>query len=222
MATATQLRDRIKVRLSRRTAGSVTNTEVLDALDHAQREILETAPLLPPFLKTSEQITKTGAHSAILNADFTAVPIKLVEAPYGVAYQDTDVTKGFDGKKIKRYDSLEQLDELHSGEGTTPKGYFNNGSLVNPIEIRPYITATQLYYVYFYQQDPTLPSAGDSLWCQHAGDLLMHTAGVEVAQYLRDNAALSYFSQKRQEAHNRFVRWVQAQLDADQEYVMGE
>lgn len=224
MATVTELRSRLKVRLSRRTGGATLDTEVDDALTHVQREVLERSPVLPNYLRARADFTVSGAHDSINTATQSELArfLRLDHQDTGRAVTFLNVTSGR-YEKVPRFDDLEQLEQKYPGTSDVPKGYFFDG--VN-IWLYPSLTGDVGYRVWFKRYaefTPSVPDGNDqTLWTINDGDLLLHTAGVEVAQYLRDTAAQQYFAAKRQEAHGRFIRRLQAELDADQEYVMGD
>lgn len=231
MATVTQLRDRIKSRLSRRTAGSVTNTEIIDALDHAQVEILEQDEVLPNFLERSSEITRTGVHSNIPLAAVALDPqAEFIrpwhEADSALAYKDA-TSVGYKYFPIYRADSLELARQKYPGQGTIAKLFYWLGDVhERSYLLFPEVTVTTEYLVRYYRKAENIPSSPDgndsTVWTIRAADLLMHTAGLEVAQWLRDKDAISYFSAKRQEAYSKFKKRVIAEQMAAQELVMGE
>jgi len=214
------LMNRIKMRLSRRL--SDYDVIIKDELTHAQQGVLEDMPLLPKFLANRDINVVVGAHSGILVGTTTRILLR----PVQLYWEDVSITTGFKGIKLKRYDDIEQLQQLYAGEGTRPYGYYWDGSEIGSMEIRPYVTGDTTYYMDYLGRDPYTANQPDendeTLWTRFAGDYLMHTAGVEVAQYLRDKMALDYFAAKRQEAYQRFVRRQTAQEVADTEMVMGE
>lgn len=233
MATVTQLRDRIKVRLARRTDAGI-NTVIVDEMTHAQVEILEAEKWLPHFLKTVKGVSFSGAHDSIglgtLETGQSTLPtgfIRLLEPN-----QEQPSLEYFDGTRwigFPRFDSFVQLRQIHgdgSPPGTVPGGYFWDGNPEGVLRLRPILAGAVSYNVWYYRHDPntpTSPATGDvTLWTKHAGDYLMHTAGVEVATYLRDKTALDYFVSKRQEAYNRLVGQKTATDQGDTEFVMGD
>jgi len=214
------LTERIKMRLSRRL--SDYNDIIKDELTHAQQGILEDMPLLPKFLSARDVTLVDVAHSGIVVSTTSRILLR----PVQLYWADPSITTGFNGIKLRRYDDIEQLQQKWPGEGTRPQGYYWDGSEIGSLEVRPYVTDTTTYYLDYLGRDPYTANQPDdndeTLWTRFAGDYLMHTAGVEVAQYLRDKVAQEYFAAKRQEAYQRFVRGQTAREMADTEMVMGD
>lgn len=236
MATVTQLRDRIKRRLVR-TATSNLDSLIIDELTHSQVEILEAEQWLPHFLKASVGIVMTGSHFTITlggtkPAEQSQLPtgfIRLLEPNQehdGLAYFDTSAAKYF---PTPRFDSFRQLKQLHGDGQDTAQyagGYYWDGNPEGVLQLRPQTLGTVTYQLSYYRHDPNTPAspaAGDvTLWTKYGGDYLMHTAGVEIATFLRDKDALSYFSSKRQEAFNRLKAQKTSIDQGDTEMVMGD
>lgn len=236
MATVTQLKDRIKRRLSR-VALTNLDTIVVDELTHAQTEILEQQAWLPHFLRSFADITITGSHYSIAlttagkPAEQNIAPagfLRMLEPNSevtGLAYLDVN-TKPI---PIPRFDSFVQLKQLYGDGGdlgTYPQGYYWDGNPEGALQLRPRTIGTVRYFVNFYGQAAQTPTSPDgsntTVWTRRLGDLLMHTAGVEIATYLRDQTALEYFVSKRQEADKRAKDQKVAQDQGDTEMVMGD
>ncbi len=223
MATTTQLKDRIKVRLARR-AFSNLDALIYDEMEHAQVEILEKDAFLPNFLKSYGDVTlNPGVNEISLGGGTLARFLRPLSKD-----DQASLTYLQDGKYIKvpRYDSLEQIQQLFPGTGPAPQGYFWNGSsypgavyLVFPVP-----SAIVNFRAHFYRGEGILSSVPDATnqWTLQGADLLMHTAGVEIATYLRDKDALNYFAQKRQEAYQRLVNRTTSQDMADLDLSMGD
>lgn len=225
MATAAELRTRIKRRLSR--AGLTTyDTVIFDELVHVQQEILEKSAELPNFLKTKQTFTKTGAHSSIDISTQTELArfLRPLSRDDVASLEYLDASGVY--QKLPRFDSWDVLYQRYPGTAQYPIGYFWDGNVAGLLELQPTPTATVAYRARFYRADlntaNSLDANGGTLWTKHAGDYLMHTTGIEVAEYLRDTQALDYFSQKRQEAYTRFIKQCVAQDMADEDLVMGD
>jgi hypothetical protein len=234
MATVTQLKDRIKRRLSRVALANLDSL-IIDEMTHAQVEILEAEAWLPHFLKGFIVITVTGSHYSLVTGGTlpgtqSSLPtgfIRLLEPTQehdSLTYLNVD---RYD--PIPRFDSFRQLKQKH-GDGPdradVPGGYYWDGNPEGTLQLRPQTNGTVQYLLNYYRHDPNTPASpasGDvTLWTKYAGDYLMHTTGVEVATYLRDTAALEYFASKRQEAFNRLQKQKTAADMGDTEMVMGD
>lgn len=223
MATVAQLSTRIKARLARRTGTSIDSL-ILAELTAAQQDILEQSATLPNFLKATVTFTIAIAHSSInlvTQAEFARF-LRPISKEETAALEYLDTSSGF-YVKIPRYDSLSILEQNFNGPGTVPLGYYWDGNVVGSFLLKPEPAGSVSYRARFYRADSSLPDAtASTLWTTHAGDYLMHTAGVELATFLRDTDALSYFSSKRQEAHQRFLSQITAQEMADLDLAMGD
>lgn len=223
MSTINQLVSRIKRRLTR-TNDTAIEASIIDELVAAQED-LEDEAMLPAFLGGNEFTLAAPLTGA--TADLKALVVGFLRLDYqagkAVFYQDT--TQDEQWVAIKRYDDREQLKQTFPGAlvaGGFPLGYHMNDGV---IELRPTPTVSvpATIRVRYYKSDPTTPVAGaTTLWSSRAPTLLMATAGVEIAKYLRDDAALQYFGQKLGQARVKLVRRDQADEDSDQEYVMGD
>lgn len=226
MATTDQLVSWIKRRLSRRNDASI-DTIIIDELGFAQEE-LESKPGLPLFLqhwKDTLIAANTGEIPVSSLKETTGRFIRPVnDGPLSIL--DTTVVTGDPYKLIRRYPSLEAL--LTDKTGTTegfPEGYVidNKTATGFVIVVRPIPTVDQTYRFRYYRGEATAPAVGNStLWTTNAGPLLLAETGFNVAQFLRDQAALQFFAQKRAEARRDFINGVTAMEMADFDNSMGD
>lgn len=226
MATVDQLVARIKRRLSRRNDTTIDSL-IIDEMAAAIEE-LESRPGLPHFLehwKDSAVLADVGEIAVTGLVEPTGRFIRpMNDGPFSVL--DTSIATGDQYKLIRRYPSLETL--LTDLTGTTegfPEGYVISHNMTSGIIIvvRPIPTVARTYRFRYYRGDPTAPAAaGTNLWTTHAGPLVLAETGFNVAQYLRDQAALQFFAQKRAEARREFINSAAALEMADFDNSMGD
>jgi len=219
VATINDLVSRIKYRLSRQQDSSI-DARIVAELAAAQ-ESFEGGTTLPWFLNVQLPYEVSNAHDnfSVLNfPDF----LRIAEDDYALRVEDltqTDETL----LKLSRQDTYEKLIGYLPGTAdatTLPVAYCILG---NTIHIRKKQVVTRNYYLSYFRKDQTIPAANVStLWSTYVPDLLAAEAGIQVAQYLRDTAAIKFFMGLRSVKFAELVRRNQAVQDADQNYVMGE
>lgn len=215
----------MKRRLAR---AAFTNLDamILDEMTHVQTELLERDAWLPDFLKTQLDVSVVGSHAAIPLSSVTGFirPGQDQNDEAALRY----LSNGY-YVDVPRFDSFAKLKQIYgdgADRGEFPGGYYWDGNPVGNLQVRPQTTGTVNYQFNYYRQDPNtasnLDANGNCLWSRFAGDLLMHLAGLELATYLRDGDAVSYFGAKLQAAQVAVRRKKTADEMADQEYVMGD
>lgn len=209
----------MKHRLSRQ-QDSTIDTRIIDELAAAQ-ESLEGGTTLPWFLLTQASYAAAGAHDSFSLSNYPSF-LRISEDDFGFRVQDltrTDETL----VKLTKQDSYGQMLRYSSGfadAATLPEAYCVLGTTIH---VRKKQVVSRTYFLSYYKKDPTIPAAGTStLWSTNVSDLLLATAGIEVARYLRDKDSIQLFTGMRGAKMAEMIRRNQALQDADQSYVMDE
>ena len=194
---------------------SADNTEsIVEALQDAQTT-LEQREILPWFLESEQAYTTTtsGEERVQLPSDF------LMEYEDGAFwFLDTTITDQSESqyKKLVKTD-IELARRLYYIPGkpmayVLAKDYFR---------IFPQPDAAYQVRMVYYQSDDVLNSNIENRWLKYASDLLIGTAGVEIARSLRNVHAEEIFNAMVTTGAAIVERKTQARKHQNRRYVMG-
>lgn len=220
MASIDSIVTRIGRRLRRGVAvGSNLVTEIIDELAQAQDK-LEEAPTLPWFLQIEETESQAANVETIDTvAELTNTFIRFLDDD-PLLFLDPAAVAGAELSEIVQNSEFRIMKQRFPGTGAIPKEFVLIGK---DIFIRPIPTQAITYTVRFYRKDPTTPAIGaTTLWSTNFSDLLMNTAGKEIAWTLRNEPAFAKFERDLISAKSDFIRVVTAREQAGQVHVMGD
>lgn len=215
MATTAELTARIKRRLTR-TQDTAIDAVIADEFLQA-KEDLENEPLLPNFLValSSGQVVTSETFDLGSLTRFLRLTTDIGSSVLFEDLTNTDEPQ----TPVRRFDDFELLKQRHPGQleaGGNVVGYHVINNLVY-FRPRPTVSVPQTVFFRFYQR-----ALDAATWAANASGLLMAQTGFNVAEYIRDQAGLQYFTQLLARERSKLIRVTQAQLDADQDYVMGD
>ncbi len=194
MATTDQLVDQAKIVLSRRNDTAI-NATIITQLGLAQQK-LEREAWLPSFLYTTQTITGITTTTVDLETSLTRYLGLDPESPSLNVLLASPVD-GEQYAELRQFDDLSQLKQWYPGDvaaGGVVRGYWMRDSLVE-FRPRPVAAAPQTVVVNFFQGEANLPAVGNSnQWTIKAGEWLLGTAGILIAQSLRDKEAERIFT----------------------------
>jgi hypothetical protein len=200
----------------------LNDANIIDELVAAQ-ERLQNEAWLPDFLFATDTIVVT-TETVDLETELDRY-LRLHDRAGGIRYLDSSATDNEPYKKLTRFDEKELLVQRYPGNltaGNVPQGYFMVDSLVvlRPV---PSAGASVTLHVSFYQGEAVDPAAGNStLWTIKAADYLMGEAGIAIAQFLRDQQALSLFQATLGRGKSMLTKKSFGDEQADQDYQMGD
>lgn len=212
MATYDELEARCKRRLGRR--GMTITTEFLDEMKAAQEE-LEKGPALPKWLKETTGDLVTTAGDVILNgippADFIRV------------YDDQALAYDADDGKEKRAIRLDTRNQLVSKRNAGVSGDIYWYLVSNTeVEIVPAQTVDRTFRMTYYAVDTVLTGSNTNGWCTSEANLILGMTGIELANWLRDDRALKYYTGLATRARAQMIRQIEADEWGDVDLVMGD
>lgn len=221
MASVNDIVGWIKSDLSRPNDSALDAT-IISKMGEAQAA-LEERPFLPWFLRQSSEIQNTN--NEIILSNLTRF-IRLQEETEIFVLDPSAALTGEPNRSLIRVDSLQVLHSYDLGSAssasTIPTHYYIYN--VNTLLFRPRVFsgATFTFTIGYYRGDGTVPAAGlTTLWSQYASQLLKAETGKLVAIRLRDQLNAQRFAQDAKIEFSSLMRRHQAQLDVQQEYVMG-
>lgn len=198
---------------------------IISKMGEAQNALEERA-FLPWFLRTSDTIQNVLTSNEILLTGLTGF-IRLQEEEELAVVDPTVAAISEPLKFLRRDDSFQLFISRELGTAsdavTVPTHFYVADGF--RVEFRPRIPTTVQFSfrVAYYRSDPTVPAVNlTTLWSRYAAQLLKAETGKLVAMRLRDQTNLQRFSQDAAREMSTLMRRHQAQLDVQQEYVMGE
>ena len=212
MSTYAELELRIKRRFGRR--GMTITTEFLDEMKAAQEE-LEKGPALPKWLKDTTGDLVTPAGDVILT--------DLPPADFIRAYDDQALVYDADDGTEKRAIRLDTRNQLVSKRNAGVSGAIYWFLVSNTeIEIVPAQEVDRTFRLTYYANDIVLTGGNSNGWCTYEANLILGLAGMELAQWLRDDRALKYFTGLASRARGQMIRQIEADEWGDTDLVMGD
>lgn len=183
--------------------------QLISELQLAQSR-LEGGELMPWFLETS------GTINTVANQNWVAVPTGFIRETDD---RGTWIT-GSDGEysELKK-DDYQWLKGAYAGQNPgKPLGYALVGAKLYLFPTPDAIYPIEFWY---FSVDTVLSTNIENAWLKYSPDLLIGTAGIAMAGFLRDQGAIALFSGQESEARASVERENATRMVANRDLTMG-